>query len=285
MNWLLWLVPWQPSPTVVVTTLVFAVLYFRGCRHRRDGWLRQLSFWVGLALIYLALHSRLDYYAQREFFIHQIQETVLHHLGPFLIALAWPGATLLAGVPERWRQRWVEPFLNSRPVRAVMAFLTHPVINGVLFVAVIWFWLLPAADFYAALDVRIYRAMNWSMVLDGLLFWCVALDPRPSPPARLGMGGRVLLIGAVIPPQVASAALITLARTNFYPIYDLCGRAFASISSRNDQVLGGLILWIPVVMMHIAGALIVLYFWYRETELAERHEMPAPPPPERAGAG
>ncbi len=277
MNWLSWLVPWQPSPTVAVTTLVVAALYIRGCRARREPILRQVGFWLGLVLIYGALHTRLDYYAQREFFIHQIQETVLHHLGPFLIALAWPGATLLAGVPAAWRERWLAPLLASRPVRASLNLLLHPVVNGALFVGLTWFWLLPPVDFYAGLDIRIYRAMNWSMTLSGLLFWCLALDPRASPPARIKPGARILLIAAVMPPQVASGALISLAGQNLYPIYDLCGRAFATISSHNDQVLGGLILWIPSVMMHIAGALVAMYFWYRLTEHPDPDDRPRPP--------
>lgn len=260
------LVPWLPSPTVVLSTAVFAVLYFRGCRREPVAWNRQLSFWLGLVLIYAAMHTRLDYYAEREFFIHRTQHVVLHHLGPFLIALAWPGSALRAGLPEAWRGRRYEQAVAFPPVRWLHAVFTNPIITASLFVGLIWLWLVPEVHFYAMLDVRLYRLMNWSMLLDGLLFWYLVLDPRPSPPARFGPGVRVLLIVAVIPPQIVSGAMITFATHSIYPLYDLCGRAFAGIDSLTDQTIGGLILWIPSTMMSIAGAVFALYFWFRTKE-------------------
>ena len=50
-------------------------------------------------LLYVSLHTQLDYYAEHQFFIHRLQHLVLHHLGPFLIVLSSPGTTLLAGMP------------------------------------------------------------------------------------------------------------------------------------------------------------------------------------------
>src|SRR5690606_40966631 len=49
------------------------------------------------------LHTRIDYYAERMFFIHRFQHLVLHHLGPLLIMGAYPGQVLRAGLPMAWR--------------------------------------------------------------------------------------------------------------------------------------------------------------------------------------
>ncbi|MFI5356336.1 MAG: cytochrome c oxidase assembly protein [Opitutales bacterium] len=266
MNVLTLLTPWLPSPLVMVLTALAAGLYLRGCRHERVPWYRQLSYWLGLFLVYLAMHSRWDYYAEREFFIHRAQHAVLHHLGPFLIALSWPGPALLAGLPAGWRERWLQPLQATWPVRAVLAVLTNPIVTGVLFFGLIWLWLVPDIHFFVMLDVHLYRLMNWSMLLDGLLFWYLVLDPRPSPPARLSPGTRVVLLIAVIPPQMVSGAMIAFATHNIYPLYELCGRAFGGITALDDQTLGGLILWIPGTMMSLAGALFALYFWYRSKE-------------------
>lgn len=263
------LIPWQPSVTVVVVTLFFAVLYFRGSsRHHLACW-RRVMFWIGLVLLYGALHTRMDYYAEREFFMHRIQHVLLHHLGPFLIALSAPGPVLWAGLPDTWKKRWAEPWLASWPVRTFFSVIMNPLISATVFVLLIWMWLIPTIHFYAMLDVTLYRIMNWSVTIDGLFFWFLVLDQRRSPPARLKPAVRVILAASVIPPQMVSGAFVTLATSNLYPLYELCGRAFAGISSQEDQVYGGLILWISGTMMSVIGALLALYFWYNSEEGSE----------------
>jgi len=225
--------------------------------------LRQFSFWFGLTALYIALHTRLDYFFEHEFFMHRAQHLVLHHLGPFFIALAYPGAAIRAGIPFRWRQRFVRPALAWAPVRATLDVVFHPVVAVVLFVGLIYFWLLSPIHFVAMLDWRLYRVMNWSMVIDGLLFWWLVVDPRPAPPARLSPGRRILIVVAAIPPQIALGALIFFTPHELYPIYSICGRAFTWLSPLRDQQIGGLLLWIPGSMMSVIGALIALRHWLR----------------------
>ena len=92
MNLLYWLEPWEPSPTVVVAILCAAVLFLRGARRAHVSVARRIAFWFGLVALYVALHTRLDYYFEHEFFMHRLQHLVLHHLGPFFIAWSYPGA-------------------------------------------------------------------------------------------------------------------------------------------------------------------------------------------------
>lgn len=269
MNWLNLLTPWHFSPTVVITAAVFAGLYLRGCRRIKVSWPCQLSFWLGMLLLYLALHTRVDYYAEREFFIHRAQHAVLHHLGPFLIALAAPADALVAGLPRGWYERFIQPAARAQPLRFLIRFFTHPITATTIFVGLIWFWLVPGIHFYAMLDIHLYLLMNWSMAADGILFWYLALDRRPSPPARYQPGIRILLLLVVIPPQILPGALLTFASHNIYPLYDLCGRAFSGIAALADQSLGGLILWIPTSMMSVIGALIILAAWFKDSEAKE----------------
>jgi putative membrane protein len=270
MHWLTLLTPWLFSPTVIAATGVAAVLYVRGVRRHPVPVMRQVSFWFGLALVYAAMHTRVDYYAEREFFVHRTQHMVLHHMGPFFIALAWPGPALFAGLPARLRRRASAGIPGAHVLRALWRAVTGPVITGVLFVGLIWLWLIPTIHFYAMLDVHLYRLMNWSMLLDGLLFWFLTLDPRSQPPARLSRGARVVLLAAIIPPQVASGAMVTFATSNLYPLYELCGRAFAGISARQDQSLGGLVLWVPSTMMSLIGVLTAMYWWFKSSEESEK---------------
>ncbi len=263
MTLLYWLQPWEPSPTVMICTLLAAVLFVRGKRHARVSLARQISFWFGLGALYVVLHTRLDYYFEHEFFMHRAQHLVLHHLGPFFIALAYPGAALRAGIPFRWRQRFVRPALAARPVRVALDIVMHPVVAVGLFVGLIYFWLFSPIHFIAMLDWRLYRVMNWSMVIDGLLFWWLVLDSRPAPPARLSPGKRVLVVIAAIPPQIVLGAFIFFTPHELYPVYSICGRAFTWLSPMRDQQIGGLLLWIPGSMMSVVGALVALRHWMR----------------------
>ncbi|WP_042261312.1 cytochrome c oxidase assembly protein [Paraburkholderia heleia] len=263
MTLLYWLQPWEPSPTVMICTLLAAVLFVRGKRHARVSLARQISFWFGLGALYVVLHTRLDYYFEHEFFMHRAQHLVLHHLGPFFIALAYPGAALRAGIPFRWRQRFVRPALAARPVRVALDIVMHPVVAVGLFVGLIYFWLFSPIHFIAMLDWRLYRVMNWSMVIDGLLFWWLVLDSRPAPPARLSPGKRVLVVIAAIPPQIVLGAFIFFTPHELYPVYSICGRAFTWLSPMRDQQIGGLLLWIPGSMMSVVGSLVALRHWMR----------------------
>ena len=106
MPFLGFFLPYEPSPTVIVVCGLTALTYLRGqARGAGVGAARSTAFWMGLALIYAALQTRCDYYAQHMFFLHRLQHLALHHVGPFLIVLAAPGATLLAGAPDRFSPR------------------------------------------------------------------------------------------------------------------------------------------------------------------------------------
>lgn len=256
-----WLKPWEASPTVVIVFAVFGVLYLRGSLKRSISTARQLAFWVGFGLLYSALHTRLDYYSEHEFFVHRLQHLILHHLGPFLIALSHPGSALRTGLPLAWRIRVLRPIERSRVCRSLLAFLLNPVIAALLFVGLIYLWLWPPIHFDAMLDVKLYRVMNWSMAIDGLLFWWLILDPRPRSPARVLPGLRVILALLVMLPQILLGAYVTFTHRDLYPVYSLCGRAFGGISPATDQYFGGLIIWIPSSMMSVVAALIAMRNW------------------------
>jgi len=268
-----WLVPWEPSPTAVICILLAGFIYLRGTLRSpmTTPWPRQVSFWTGLVVIYICLHTQLDYYAEHEFFISRLQQFGLQHLGAFLIALSYPGAAFRRALPLHWRTRVFRPMLTRGPLRWLFRLLFNPLFASLLFVGLMIFWLLPPVNFVAMLDWRVYRIMNWSMVLDGLLYWWLILDTRPKPPARIAPGVRVLVEMAVMVPQVLVGAYLTFAHGDLYPVYDLCGRAFGGISQATDQYMGGLIVWIPSSMMSALGALLAFHNWLR---LSARGRLP-----------
>lgn len=264
--------PWDFSFSWFFAT-TFPILWFaRGLRgHPQPGW-RIALFLTGMAAIYAVVQTRFDYLAQHMFFLNRLQHVVMHHLGPFLIALAWPWETILAGAPTLVRRAASGPV-----VRSALQVSRQPLIAASLFVGLIALWLIPAVHFRAMIDPRLYLVMNWTMVGDGILFWSLVLDPRDREAAHVSFGIRALLAIAVMFPQILIGAVIAFARHDLYTFYAWCGRIYPSIGPLDDQNYGGLIVWIPPAMMSVIALILVLNaLRLSEERQPSGPEMPAP---------
>ncbi|HEX7815966.1 cytochrome c oxidase assembly protein [Dyella sp.] len=255
-----WVVPWEFSWVFLLTFLVSCVLYVRGCRRVPVSLGRRIAFWTGMAIIYLSLHTYLDYFAEHEFFMHRIQQVLLHHLAPLLVVASYPGPALRAGLPLRWRVGLLRPILRSWPWRLFSAVFLNPAVATILFVAFIIVWLIPAMQTLAMLDWRIYRFMNWSMIISGFIYWWLVLDHRPHPPGRMVAGVRVLSPGITMSPQILAGAIVTFSKSDLYPIFELCGRAF-TFNVLTGQLVGGVIMWVPAAIIESIGGLLALRQW------------------------
>ena len=127
-----------------------------------------------------------------------------------------------------------------------------------LFVGLIYFWLWSSIHFDAMLSRDLYWVMNWSMLLDGLLFWWLIFDPRPPAiTSSLGYGRRMLVLAAAGVLQMFLGAWIVFSRDMVYDVYEVCGRAWP-LDPEVDQLLGGMLTYIPPAMMSILGILLML---------------------------
>ena len=214
---------------------------------------RTIAYFAGIIAIYAVLQTHFEYLAQHMFFLNRVQQAVMHDLGPVLVALAWPGAVISRGMP-----RLLHRLAGAALTRRIIRIFKQPLLASVLFVGVVALWLVPTIHFRAMLDPKLYQVMNWSMVIDGLLFWMLVLDPRPKPPAFLSFGARLAMSAGVMLPQIMIGAIITFAPYDLYAFYDWCGRIYPSIGALQDQQLGGLIIWIPPAMMNAMAIILVL---------------------------
>ena len=249
--------PWDFSPPEYLAAALVLLWFCRGLTiappaERPTLW-RCAVFLLGVGVIYAVLQTRFEYWSQHMFFLNRIQHVAMHHLGPFLVALGAAGGTIKRGMPP-----WLRLAIESPTVAGIIRVLQQPVVAALLFVGLFYFWLIPPVHFRAMIDARLYAVMNWSMMLDGILFWWLVLDPRPKPPARVSYGARVALALGVMFPQIVLGATITFSQTDLYPYYDLCGRLFPSISALNDQHIGGIVIWIPPAMMSAIAVLLVI---------------------------
>lgn len=265
-----YLIPWEPSPPLVLLFVACIALYLRGALRQRVSPGRHISFWTGTLVLYLSLHTRLDYYAEHEFFIHRIQHLILHHLAPLILMAGYPGPVMWKGLPLPVRMR-LRGWARRPAMRVLASICLHPGVVTFVFVVSVLIWLVPSIQFVSMLDWRLYHFMNWSVTLTGLVYWWMLLDHRPAPPARMKAGMRVLSPVITMTPQILAGAYITFSQHDLYPVFDLCGRAFGGITQAVDQSVGGLIMWVPAALLEAIGGLIALRTWM---QLSERKRLP-----------
>lgn len=264
--------PYEFSPAVLILCLGGLIAYLRGLIRvpEKPGSGRIIAFITGVILIYLVMQTRIDYWSQHMFFVHRLQHLVLHHLGVFLIALARPGSLLVAGTPMLLR-RILAVVWRLPLIQGCYRFVQLPAIAGLFFVALIYVWLDPTVHFYAMLSSPLYALMNWSMVVDGLLFWWMIMHGWPGVEhSHRPYAWRIVVLFLINIPQIAIGAYIALCGKTLYSIYAVCGRIWP-VPAAVDQELGGLITWIPAAMMSLFGMLAVLSQWLQAEKLKQEN--------------
>ena len=253
-----YLLPYDFSPLTLLSYMLVLGFYGVGLlrmpEQDRPGSGRIITFTLGVMLCYAVMQTRFDYYSQYMFFVHRGQHLILHHIGPILIALSNP-----LPVMRFWFEKTSPGWKRTlRPLGWVYQVLQQPFIALFLFVGLIYFWLWPSIHFDAMLSRDLYWVMNWSMLLDGLLFWWLIFDPRPPAiTSSLGYGRRMLVLAAAGVLQMFLGAWIVFSRDMVYDVYEVCGRAWP-LDPEVDQLLGGMLTYIPPAMMSILGILLML---------------------------
>ena len=260
--------PWEFSwPEYLACTLTL-VWFWRGLkilpRDQHPVRWRQALFVAGIASFWIVLQTHIDYYAQHMFFVHRWAHFVLHHAGAFAIAFGMGGQAVFAGMPQPLQQ-----LARSRAVQAPLAVLQHPALAPALFVGLLYFWLIPPIHTVVMLNRPLYEVMNWTMALNGVMFWSLILDSRAKPPARLSHLVRAALILVIELPQMVLGAILSLTTRDFYPVYDICGRVL-DMTALNDLHFGGLIIWLPGTLTSFAAMIVVLVTMRLQEEKAER---------------
>ena len=250
-----WL-PWEFSWPIYLATALTLSWFVRGLnilpKAQRPPLWRSICFVAGVLSFWIVLQTRIDYYAQHMFFVHRAAHFVLHHFGAFFIALGMSGPVLWAGMPD-----FLKPLVKARVVQATLSFLQNPVMAPFLFIGLLYFWLIPSIHTRVMLDANLYEVMNWTMAINGVMFWTLILDSRAKPPARLSHLMRAALILVIELPQMVLGAILSLTEHDMYSVYMICGRVL-DMTALNDQHYGGLIIWLPGTLTSFAAMIVVL---------------------------
>lgn len=257
--------PWDFSSVEYLATALSLFWFGRGIamlpNQDRPSFWRRVAFIGGVLAMYAVLQTHFDYMAQHMFFLNRVQHVVMHHIGPFLVAIGGGGASIRRGMPAALERACRYPIVTG-----ILRVLQQPFVAVVLFVGLFYLWLIPAVHFRAMISPALYAVMNWSMVADGVLFWVLILDPRPSPPARVSFFARAAMAFATTFPEIIIGVCLTSAQRDLYPSYALCGRLFPSMSAIADQHIGGIVVWVPPAMMSAGATLIALSAFFRHED-------------------
>ncbi|EQD39766.1 inner membrane protein, partial [mine drainage metagenome] len=209
---------------------------------------RRVWTYAGILIGFLAVIPPIDSVADALYVVHMLQHFLLEMITPFCLAVGVPLAPLVAGMPDRIRHQVFVPMIRNRKVQGLYRFLIHPVTAALLFAGVCGFWLLPRPFDATVRSGAIDDLCHLTLLIVGLFFWWMVLDPRNRRTKDYLLHFLILMI--LMNFFIVVAAYITLTGQDLYSVYNLTSPAWG-LPEAVDQQLGGLLLWIPGSLIHV----------------------------------
>ena len=244
------------SAGLVVPLLCLLAIAGYALRFRRRLGARAALFVLAVVLFFVALASPIGALARGYLF----SAHMLQHL---LLMLAVPPLVLI-GLPR-------EPSAAS-PRRAGAAEYVGSWLAGV---GAMWIWHAPLLCDAAASSTAVQWLQTGSLLVMGLAFWRPVLAPRVSD--RLpAFSAMVYLfaacVGCTILGITVTLSPVEVCRAYMHPV-DSLGvlpllRGGWGLSSKADQELGGLLMWVPTCLVYGAAILATLGRYYGEEHAA-----------------
>jgi putative membrane protein len=228
----------------------------RGGRALVNPW-RSVSYLSGLAVLGIALMSPIDVLSGQFFYMHMIQHLLLVMIAPPLLLLADPMPIMMWGLPSTLRLevgRWLR---TEAKFRAVVRALTTPGLVWLYFVAALVGWHDPKLYNLTLLNDLVHDLEHLTFFGTAVLFWWHIIGSAPHIHRRLSRGVRTGYALSAVPASALTGISIAFASEPIYTHYTTVPR-LGEMTVMEDQMLGGVIMWIPGSMMYIIAALILI---------------------------
>ncbi|MCU0790520.1 MAG: cytochrome c oxidase assembly protein [Nitratireductor sp.] len=162
----------------------------------------------------------------------------------------------MLGLPAAIRSR-VADLLRSRPVRLFWRAATDLVSATLFHAAALWVWHVPAYFEATGRSEAVHALQHAIFLGSAIFFWSAVMDRVHR---RHGQAFATLALFFMSLQAGALGALLTLSPR---PWYDLPPGALelAGLSPLDDQVLAGLIMWVPACSLYVVGAVFVMARW------------------------
>jgi putative membrane protein len=255
------------SSTLIGCILWVAAYYHVIVRWRPAGAapatrMQQVGFVGGTVLLFLSLNGPLHDLSDNYLFsAHMIQHLIITLIVPPL----W-----LMGLPA-WSLR---PVLRRPAVLATARALTGPLVAFAIYNVVFIGWHFPSMYNWALVNHNAHILQHLMFIGAAVLMWWPVVSPVPELD-RIQTPVRMLYLFALGIPMSIVSAIITLAEQAMYPWYTAAPRVFENITAVDDQQLGGLIMWVPGMIVFWTAITIIFFRWSTREQREEWRERAA----------
>jgi putative membrane protein len=258
-----WWTNWGFEPGTVIGLVLTGILYDVGLKRTWDasgvghGVSRRearlfLAGWLTLAV---ALVSPLHPLGEVLFSAHMIQHELLMLAAAPMLVLSRPVAATLRGMPRPLATSLARAS-NTRTWKRVWHAISNPFAAWTIHLVVLWAWHAPALFQSTLRSELAHAAQHVSFLGSALLFWWSLVHGSRG---VVNHGVATLYLFTTAVHSGLLGALLTFARTPWYPAYD--HTQSWGLSALEDQQLGGVIMWVPACTVYIVAGLALFAKW------------------------
>ena len=239
---------WTLPPWLTLLVLLTGLVYLRAwkairvTRPRQFSGLRLASFLGGLIVLWLAIGSPMDGFADALLSAHMLEHLLLMSLVPPLLLCGLPVVPLLRGLPATLTRRVVGPLLRSKLLRRVGETAATPLVAWLAMTLTFLAWHIPRAYDFALEHEGWHVVEHLCFLGTSLLFWHCVLRPWPARANRRTWGILLFLLSADI-VNTALSAFLAFCDRPVYRFYVDHPNPF-NVSPLEDQVLGAVMMWV-----------------------------------------
>jgi cytochrome c oxidase assembly factor CtaG len=203
---------------------------------------RLASFLSGLSVLWLAIASPMDGFADALLSAHMLEHLLLMSVVPPLLLCGLPVVPLLRGLPSGLVRSIAGPVIRLEPLRQLGVWLVMPRVAWIAFNVSFVGWHIPGAYDFALEHESWHVVEHLCFLGTSLLFWFCVLRPWPARQDSRTWGLLLFLLSADAVNTVLSAFLAFCGHP-VYRFYLDQPNPF-QVAPLEDQVLGAVMMWV-----------------------------------------
>jgi putative membrane protein len=252
---------WSPPIFLTAAVVLVALVYLRGwslirrTRAAQFSALRLAAFLLGLFILWFAIGSPMDGFADALLSAHMVEHLLLMSFVPPLLLLGNPTVPLLRGLPRVITVYLLGPLLRRPALRSLGRFLTTPKVAWLAMNLAFLLWHVPRAYDFALEHERWHDFEHICFLGTSILFWWPLIRPWPENSRPPGWQLLPYLVGADVVNTAISAMLAFCGRP-VYTYYATQPNVFG-VSLLSDQVLGAVIMWVVGSLVFLVPAVVI----------------------------